>query len=715
MSTKKFLNLLLDRQIWLWLITILSGVFLVVFALYETFYALHRGFNMSSYPTDGTFQLYDPLRRLAEGQVIGRDFPFFQGIGVPLFHWPVFRLLGENLFAVETAKWFVSPCLFLGSSAIFFYMYFKDVRKTIIATALFTRVAVTFMNGVVYPGNSYIGVRSTFPILVAAAMLWETDRTLRIFKRHVSHRDIAVVTLLGLSVICGTEQGLAAIVAFLLIKILVAYRHSRSKLHALIQVGGVGLAILLATLLLFTLFTLGHPWSAIRYAFIDIPTDQGWYFGAPPNTHLTWGNLLPGLFSTDLLRYYETFLFTAIFLLIASRFNIISALRKRVFLFMVSGGLVAFVVSAVGGYYWPSWELLPLLRASGLMGMALVVDTVLAKKNWARLTPKLVRSRYLAKTLVVCTLILIGVAMSFSIKTYAQSLQLIKPRQTLATARIARHADDYFASSAAWKKRINILMPHIPKRASLWSTYTSVYDSIHGSLNPSTGGDDYIIQALGKQGRESYEAQFIKDRPEYVITLNPKYFKYEEWLWTSDWGFYNQLFTHYQLIVQNTSHLLWRLNDKPAPAEGLWRQAARAGGKYYLPANNTGDIELYEVTVSYKASAAIPLPILDKMPRYDIDTNASSMKYDISLPPYETQWAFPVSSMPHESQIALYKEVDGLVPGKLDIKNVSYRDIVMPDINKHVFLNNYCSKSRYAHGATCSPANLKLSQPSNTN
>src|SRR5437868_1717422 len=42
------------------------------------------------YFANGSFQLFDPLRRIAAGQVPGRDFMVFHGIGALLVHYPLF-------------------------------------------------------------------------------------------------------------------------------------------------------------------------------------------------------------------------------------------------------------------------------------------------------------------------------------------------------------------------------------------------------------------------------------------------------------------------------------------------------------------------------------------------------------------------------------------------------------------------------------------------
>jgi len=48
---------------------------------------------------DGPFQLFNALRRIDAGQLPGRDFPAFHGLGLPLVHYPFYRALGGDLLA----------------------------------------------------------------------------------------------------------------------------------------------------------------------------------------------------------------------------------------------------------------------------------------------------------------------------------------------------------------------------------------------------------------------------------------------------------------------------------------------------------------------------------------------------------------------------------------------------------------------------------------
>lgn len=705
-----------NEALWLWLLTILSVVFLCLYSFFVILASLQHGYNVDTYAANGTFQLYNPLRRLAEGEIAGYDFPFFHGVGVILLHFPVFFVLGEHLFAAETAKYLVSPILFLLSSFTFFYAYFRKFQKAIISTAIFTIVASLCID-VIWPENSLVGARSTLPVLVAAAMIWKTTRVVKIKSYTVSYNDIAAVILLGVSVACGTEQGVAAIMAFLLLRAFTTYKQSKLRPITFIKLGIVIISLSLSVLFVMSILTLGHAFNALHYALVDIPNDQSWYFGTPPNGYLTWGNLLPELLNWR-LRYIYLLAMTAIMLaVIAIKTKIISISNndKNTFLFMALTGIIVFVAGAVGGYYAPSGQLIPLHRMVGLISIALFVNIIFNSSLWGEIPQHISslsqRIRIFAKLILpYLVVILMIIALSYYTKQYLSIVRSFPVKSILGNIKQARHLSDYDSSSSDWKTRIDTFQPYIKQDSTIWSTYTSLYNDGLNNVNPSTGGEDYIIHALGQQRRDSYQKQFAADRPEYTITLKPTYFPYEEWLWSRDWQFYYQLLINYDIVAENSSHFLWKLRASPSYTQKPWQMLKEGGSnEYVLPLAATDSIKVYEVSVDYKAQSGTPLSLLNKIPKYLINIiNTSSLQYPISLPPNETTWSFPIVVMPGESRITLQKKVDGIIPSaSLSITKVQYRELNIPLENKFLFLNNYCSiDRRYLHDSQCSASNL---------
>lgn len=662
---------------------IISFIYLVVLAAHLIIIALFSGTYIQTYAADGTFQLYNPLRRLFDGQTIGKDFPFFHGVGVPILHYPFFILFGHNLFAAETAKWLVTPVLFFVTSLLFFAAYFKNVKKTLISTAVFSLFAFQFIN-VVFPGNSLVGVRTTFPVLAGAFMLWRPVLMIRIRSLPFSFYKPVLFLLLALAVACGTEQGLAAITAYGILEFI---KYARSTLQIrrwLMLFLGDMLAIAATVFLVITILTTGHPLQALHYALIDIPKDQGWYFGAPPNEFLSIDSLSL-LVDKYFLPMGGTILLGLGLLYFVMKRSLIKPDKSYVAQYYILYGLIVFVVG-ISGYFAPSAQLIPLHRVLALFMAAILFEQwVFGKsKNKNIIASNSTRYVLLAITAVI---LLYATVITAHDTTRFQIINILK---------LSKHARnnqlDTGSLSAQWQKRVTRFQPFLQDNPSLWSTYTSVYDSVNGTLSSSRGGEDYIIHALGKERRESYEKDFINQRPSYVITLKPTYFRYEEWLWIRHWSFYKQLFENYEIVADNDAHVLWKYQ--------VGRQKAHVvpinlrndqNGEIKMTFPKSSKVQLYEINVSYKAHGA--MPTLNKFPRYMIRIESSEIqRFDISLPAYQTTWSFPVVVAPGQTSITLRPYTTGItVASTFNIQSAVMRPVELVGNNDYIFYDSYCS------------------------
>lgn len=688
------------------IIIFLASIYLIFTIAYFILAGLSNGLNMDTYAADGTFQLYNPMRRLLAGEVIGKDFPFFHGVGVPLLHFPVFYLLGHNVFAADATKWLISPLVFLITSFVFFWSFFRKVGHSLIATAILTIIAIVCID-VVWPGNSLLGIRTTFPIIVAAFMLWHPSWTVRIGQRSLGLYYPLVSLLLALAVACGTEQGLAAIIAYLIIETIRAIRSATPLKQGWWRIALKALGVIIATYIVLSILTLGHASDALRYALIDIPKDQGWYFGAPPNGYLAW-NTLWYIFDKPVLIYmWPIIALGTIAWIIGHKLKVVSTYETYAFSFLTIYGIVVFFASALG-YWAPNAQLVPLTRAFGAILVAITIRFILhyVYTVW----PKGAKRRIHKYLPFILYAILFAGLSWYSILAYLQ----VRPFQVvevLKTVKLARHAPDGTYASLSWKQRIKDFEPYIPKNATIWSTYTGLYDSMRGQINASTGGEDYIIHALGPERRKQYSDDFIKQKPDYAITLRPAYFPYEEWLWDRHWDFYDQLFENYSVIKDNGSHILWKRNDTMTIVNHEKHSSfdRQADGSYKLTVEPSNSVRLYEATVSYDISKMLPMS--DKVSRYLLSFGAPSVQHlDISLPSYEHQWTFPVVIKPGQTEVSLSPHTHGLVYGKgLSVNNIKYREISLSHGNTYPFYDDQCSYGGpLPYGISCSPKQLGL-------
>lgn len=496
---------------------------------------------------------------------------------------------------------------------------------------------------------------------------------------------------MGLSVACGTEQGLAFILAYVIIKAIRYIRSKETTKKKIMMFFGELFGVAIATYAVLSIMTLGHAHDALRYALIEVPKDQGWYFGAPPNSFLQL-NTLDQLITKRMLLYMLPVMIGGVAAYIISiKKKILSKKEFSTFSVLLLYGIIVFAVS-ITGYWAPGAQLIPLERAAGsilVMVLIYAADKIIrTKKTNANAINKKV-SFIVFGLLLSCV-----VAIGYNTAIFLQKISWMPVKHIVTESRKARHStDDSEYVSVTWKKRLEAFAPYIKNGASIWSTYTSVYDSIHKQKNGSSGGEDYIIHALGPDRRDKYTKDFIEQKPDYVITLNPSYFVYEEWLWSRHWQFYKELLNNYTVIATNDSHVLWKRQSDSANQKTTIHPERRvqksSNGDYVINAGTGNNIRVFEISVRYKTKSI--LPMTSKLPRYLLEISGSSLQeYPISLPPYSTSWSFPIALGPNDSSVRISPKAYSLIPGvSFEIQDISYREIPVKEDNLYIYKSNF--------------------------
>ena len=282
-KNKKMLNwiisLLSKRRIYIALCIIIFAILVYYFVfIYSLLFT--NAFELHTSVINGTFQLFDPLRRIAAGQIPGKDFFFFHGLGTLYIHYPIFALLGKNLLAVEIVKLltaftfgFIPTLLFLisvslpaaiiGILTFFFTAFCSELRLGILCTA----------------GNSLLGVRSAMPVITAALMILIFKRS----EKSTSSR-FTILTVFALlnafAFFMSVEHGLASIAASFVIIVLM---QSKTIYKKILHLGLFTLLLGIFIIGLFYLVSQKYIWENLSYALRDVTGDQMWYFGVPPN------------------------------------------------------------------------------------------------------------------------------------------------------------------------------------------------------------------------------------------------------------------------------------------------------------------------------------------------------------------------------------------------------------------------------------------------
>jgi hypothetical protein len=618
---------------------------------------------------DGPFQMFNPLRRIDAGQRGGADFQYFHGIGIPYLHYPIFALAGKTVTASEVSRVVVTFGLYLFAYPFVFACLTRRLVPTLALTAAALIIAdQTLLLYLFYPANGTSGVRSVVPFLLFGVML-------------AGLRPVREAVILGagsgVALLLGTEYGVATVIT---LGFVWAGRrwlgHPGGRLLPLVT-GGAAFAATLAGLLL----AIGGPAGAVkamRYALLDLPADQFWYFGAPPQKFVRSVWDLPAQRELWVVAVGPAVALAAVVGGWMSRDRAARPLGV-VLLAALAGGLVGGV-----GYlgYISIHYLQPLSR------VAIAVGLVLTWHAWQWATTRAAFAPAAGRALRLGLAVLTGVAIVAGPTPHAPSSVAdvrASARQVRETAEllrdgpvslgpfVSRHVAEMTGAIDADRAARGVTRPPV-----IWNTYASAIESHYGVLHPAT---DYIIHAIGPTGRETYLEAFRRTRPDYVILCKPD-MQFEAWLQHATWPFYEEVLLNYEPLLYGCAGVLWRRADAP------WRSPDPTAGRvtrdpdspeHFVvepPPGYPRDTPMV-VEVEYQIRNPLRrLPVIGALPRHLLVGTGLVHGTPVSLPPYRTSWTFPVFPLAGQTPV-LYAGTFGPVGARVTITKVHVRPLLV--------------------------------------
>lgn len=611
----------------------LGVFFLLIIALDlgATVWQMRGHFNCDYF--DGCFQLFNPLRRLAAGQLLGRDFNFFYGGGVLLLHWPLYFLLGHNLFAAQASLLLTSPVCLLAMTWLFGYMFFRRWDRAFFFTASLAAVSGLLFPELLHVESAPLGVKMLGPLLVMTASLASSGFPGG--RRKTWWLGVAA----GLALYISPDYGLATVAAGFLAAILFCPGPGKFWKGAPIFV-----AVSLLTAGAASLLVSGRwAWSYWHFHLIAQPGDQMWYFGVPPSNFLaSWGDLLADP------RYVAFLVFVAV--------AVAALWRVRRQLAATEGFAVTFAVifsviavlpvfgRAVPYYFAASYWLL------AMAGVILAARLPLGPPT-----------RKFAAVSLLGTAVIFIVATGISQGSNALERAFMARPLTTGSFSGVNLSTNWQDLRREFRRLTKADERQTGDQKALWSTYASVLEADLGIFNPAT---DYLIHALGPEGRAAYVASFRSVQPRLVRTATHNFF-FEPMFWNSDWDFYERLVDNYDWASEVANGAFWRRRPgswvEPAGWDG---EAAVIGGqKIVLP--DLPPQTLVTVEVNYRLSNPWRwLPILGQTPRVFLRGEGLANRVPISMPPYPAgQWRSLVLSGRQGGPGGLRLDVVSLLPG----------------------------------------------------
>ncbi|MEA1937584.1 MAG: hypothetical protein U9N14_00610 [Pseudomonadota bacterium] len=628
----------------------------------------------NGFPTDGPLQLYNALTRMNAGQVPGKDFFAFHGIGFLWMFILPFKWLGANLFASEILRQslpaLVSGAILIGGLGFFLRSW---VIAILIAVLLIAQFDYPYI-----PGNSLNSIRSAWPVLAILVFGWLVRRDAMTAQK----RALLAGALMGFGIFWAYEQGVYLTMAAMATGTLAMLANPRSLTRHLRNAGWMTVGFAATIVVAFSIGTWGAGREVLTYAFGDIPNTQMWYFGVAPNSYL---HRFSQLWEENILR---TAIVHAVLLIVCGSVFAVYRLRGRLADAPTMAGLtlcfyalasnLSYLGILSGNYVTPSLRVLHIIMPFAIW--------LILRDTLHLLGIGTTRIRSLTRNCAIVVTLMLFILIKNETATAAMTAARTQcPPVSELGVRLSKSYEKLFDFHDYLAKRLT--GPH-----DLFSTYEGPLNKMTGTNNP--GRADYIIHALGPEARAGYIRDFIRTNPTFVTTVKRSLFDYTDWLRYSHWDFYSHIFANYRPVMHGHALTLWE-RVRPAATTMRYRSCVSIDENipFFAPIDGPAN-RLYEIRVRYMArQLPIRLPIIGRMPRFVIEphgTLAFKIKspfiqgtpirpadMEISLPPEENEWRFPVLAEAG-AKLSFNSRVKSILPGAtLDIRSLT---ICEPDL-----------------------------------
>jgi hypothetical protein len=295
---------------------------------------------------DGAFQVASGLFRLEAGQLPGRDFYPYLGVGPLLAIFPIYKIAGGNLSAALFATKFITMLFVLSAAFMLYHLVFRPVNmidslagsSVIFVLMLLGYLPLSDTLGFLWdPGNSIRGIRSGLPYITALTLYFLTKRS-----SNTNTHGCLIGISLGLTLLWSNDYAIptfAVFSSFIFYYFYYLEKPTWKQSAALV----VSIAILTWFVLLF-IITAGRPLDMVKYNF-DVAKDQWWYF-AP----YTYNSRI--LEISDLSKLFNDRTFIPFLVLLVMTFFYARANNIEYLLIIVTGInlFVGGCVASIGGH-----------------------------------------------------------------------------------------------------------------------------------------------------------------------------------------------------------------------------------------------------------------------------------------------------------------------------------------------------------------------------
>ncbi|WP_375399788.1 hypothetical protein [uncultured Amnibacterium sp.] len=573
-------------------------VLLVLNLAITTIYSLQTAVVLPTYHLDGAFQTASGLIRLSHGNLPGRDFFPYLGIGPVFLLFPLFWIMGGTLGASAFSAHFVTVAVLELVAGLVFVLILRrrsftallGVGSVVLLLIVFSatpplwlpnqvQTVLTALYSSAIPGNSLRPVRASSPMVLTGTALL----ALRYLPRY---RAIAVVGVVAGIVLAlwSNDFALAPVAIFLAF---MAYYGLRLRRWRLREFGVLALALGVAYVVSGLIATGGFFAAQLTYNFRDVLGDQNWYFGG-------WQAADRVYSLHDLLFTFRTYkvipflpaLPVATFFALFRRPGLTSILAAYLGWAAMLGGLTALIGGHLDDYFLPYrlWA-----SVATIAYIVVFVRWVIAKLSASdrRRPGRTGTPRRPPRSLVWVFAVVPVVALVVQIGSYAGYRQ-----------GVVADTSDYGYNPILGGYLNRVFDDHV---AALPTKGTSFIEEYAGLWTAESGPNEHVkvdsvIHALGAE-RDNFAAYMGTNPDEVVTTAKELSYGWVSWNISANWWFYRDLFRNYAPQADSPYTVVWKhVGPSPvAPTAGTCTVASDGQSVRVAP----GITGLGELTVEY--------------------------------------------------------------------------------------------------------------------
>ncbi len=537
----------INKNSWIFVLEITLMVFICIM------HSINAGHYANYYPINGTFQNFNPVRRLLAGQIPYRDFQDYLGLG-HLYTGSIFTgLYGGDYQGSLQAFSFLT---FGGLALLSLMISIAVIKRKKIAGAVTNIILIVFLVEPLFYKNALAG---TNEILIALEYALGTGNSARFirgmilpiscfllflgylayerwiaktlikWKKHIPYAGIGAVA--GFSFSWSNDYGISCWLCLLIMVFWLSVCRERKFLSA---IRAFLIALVLSVAVLFItieVFTLGHfeKWFSDTFGTGGY---QFWYYNSSKSYYL---------YDVD---------FTYMMLIQAGL-----AIVYLIMLFIAKGtktacrryGILAFAnmvcFCAVNEYQF--------LSGGGAREVALSTLFLNVFIELGMLISTAGDTRKNTKAVLVASFV-VGLAWVISTVKDEAVFYFMTAKDGIAVEELGGNLTSLGEDLKATEEFLD--------GNEFFATYASAQEVLNNTFQPS--GTDYIIHVLGDSQREAYLNAFRTGSFKYAATIRETYTDWEYWVQRANWFFYRELYENWHPVYANSYELYWERNEK---------------------------------------------------------------------------------------------------------------------------------------------------------